>query len=83
MGGIEIRVLNENAEFGLIAPSEDVQSSMWINLYVDDIYRQCKAAEENDCVFISPLTEFPENNAINAVLRDKFGHIWVINQKMD
>ncbi|MCT4599127.1 MAG: VOC family protein [Vallitalea sp.] len=83
VGGTEIRVLNENEEIGLVAPSEDVPSSMWVNLFVDDINKQCKVAEDFGCVIISPVTQFPESNAINAVFRDKYGHIWVINQKMD
>ena len=83
VGDTEIRVLNENKEFGLVAPSEDVPSSMWINLFVDDINKQCKVAEDSGCVIISPVTEFPESNAINAVFRDIYGHIWVVNQKMN
>lgn len=83
VGGTEIRVLNENEEIGLVAPSEDVPSSIWVNLFVDDINEQCKVAEDSGCVIISPVTEFPESNAINAVFRDKYGHIWVVNQKMN
>lgn len=83
VGGTEIRVLDENKEIGLIAPSEGVPSSMWINLYVDDINKQCEVAEAVGCVIISPITEFPDNNAINAVFSDKYGHVWVVNQKMN
>ncbi len=83
IGGTQIRVLNENTDFGLIAPSEEVPSSMWINLYVDDIHKQCQIAEELGCFIISPVTEFAESNAINAVFRDQYGHIWIINQKMN
>lgn len=83
VGGTEIRILNENEEFGMVAPSEDVPSSMWVNLFVDDINKQCKVAKECGCVIISPVTKFPESNAINAVFRDKYGHIWVLNQKMN
>ena len=83
IGGTEIRVLDENKDVGLIAPSENTTSSMWINIYVDDINKQCKIAEDNECVIISPVTEFPDNNAINAVFKDKYGHIWILNQKMN
>lgn len=83
IGDTEIRVLNENEEFGMVAPSEGVPSSMWVNLYVDDINKQVKIAENTGCVIISPVTEFPGSKAINAVFKDKYGHIWVVNQKMD
>ena len=83
VGGTEIRVLNENEEFGMVAPTEGVPSSMWVNVYVDDINGQVKIAEDTGCVIISPVTEFPEQNAINAVFKDIYGHIWVVNQKMD
>lgn len=83
VGGTEIRVLNENDEIGFVAPSKDFPSSMWVNLFVDDINKQCKVAEDSGCAIISPVTEFPESNAKNAVFRDKYGHIWVINQKIN
>jgi PhnB protein len=83
IGGTEIRVLDENKEVGLIAPSQDVTNSMWINLFVDDIDKQCKVAEDSGCVIISPVTKFSESNAINAVFSDKYGHVWVVNQKMN
>lgn len=82
VGDTEIRVLNENKDYGLVAPTSESVSSMWINLYVNDIKEVCDNAIQNDCIFISPITEFPESNAINAVIKDKFNHVWVINQKM-
>ncbi len=83
VGGTEIRILNENEGFGLIAPSKDATSSMWVNLYVDDINKQCKVTEDSGCTIISPVTEFLESNAINAVFSDKYGHVWVVNQKIN
>lgn len=83
VGGARFRVLDENKDFGLVAPSEGVPSSVGVNFFVDDINKQVKTAEDADCVILSPVTEFPEQNAINAVFKDIFGHIWVINQKMD
>lgn len=83
IGNTERKVLNENRDYGLIATSEDSVSSMWINLYVEDINKQIQLAEDAECIIISPVTEFPENKAINAVFRDKYGHVWVINQIMN
>lgn len=81
IGGVEIRVLNENKDFGLIAPTKGTVSSMWVNLIVDDIEALIKRATELNSHIISPITKF-ENNAINAVFSDKYNHTWVINQKV-
>ena len=82
IGGVEIKVLNENKDYGLIAPTSESVSSMWINFIVDDIKAVCDKAVELECNIISPITEFPDSNAINAVFSDRYNHIWVINQKM-
>ena len=81
IGGVVIKVLNENKDYGLIAPSGP-GGSMWINLIVDDIKTVVDKAVELECNMISPITEFPEMNAINAVFSDRYNHVWVINQKM-
>ncbi|GAB5494129.1 MAG: hypothetical protein Phog2KO_43440 [Phototrophicaceae bacterium] len=83
VGGTPYRILDENKAFGMIAPAEGVPSSMWVNLFVDDINKQVKIAEDAGCAIFSPVTEFPEQNAINAVFMDIYGHMWIINQKMD
>ncbi len=82
IGGVEIRILNKNKEYGLIAPTSETVSSMWINLIVDDINEVCDKAVNLNCNIISPVTEFKEMNAINAVFSDKYNYTWVINQKM-
>ena len=82
IGGVEIKVLNENKDYGLIAPTSESVSSMWINLIVDDIQATVDKAVELECNLISPITEFPDSNAKNAVFSDRYNHIWVINQKM-
>lgn len=80
IGDTEIKVLDENKEYSLLAPTDESLSSMWINLYVDDINKQVQLAEKSDCLIISPVTEFNGGKAINAVFKDKYGHIWIINQ---
>lgn len=81
IAGTEIRVLDENQELGMVGPAEGVPSSMGINLFVDDIHAQAKIAEELGCITLSPITDF--GKAINTVLKDIFGHMWIINQNMD
>ncbi len=81
LAGTEIRVMNENKDFGLIAPTAQGTGSMWLNLIVDDIEKFFENAVSEGAFVISPVMEFPEIPAKNCVLADKFNHTWVINQK--
>ncbi len=82
IGGVEIRILNENKDYGLVAPTGETINTMWINLIVDDINEIFDKISELNCTVISPITQFKEMNAVNGVLKDKYNYIWVINQKM-
>lgn len=77
----EFRVLDENVDYGMVAPSEGVPASIGINLYVDDINEQAKIAEDLGCSILSPVQDF--GHAMNTVFKDIFGHIWIVNQDMD
>lgn len=81
LGGTEIRVLDENKEFGLIAPTEGGAGSIGLNLFVDDIDAFFNNVVQAGCKVLSPVQDFPEIPAKNAVFSDKFNHVWVINQK--
>ncbi len=79
----KIRILDENPDFGLIGPSDITPVSMGINLFVDDRYELAKTAEQLGCVFVMPITEYTEQNAINTVFKDIFSHTWVVNQMIN
>lgn len=81
LGDTEIRVLNENKEYGLIAPVQAGTGSVWLNLIVDDIEMFFDNAVKEGVTVISPIQDFPEIPAKNAVFSDKYNHTWVINQK--
>jgi len=55
--------------------------SVGINLFVDDIETFFNNAVKQGCKTLSPVQEFPEMPAKNAVFSDKFNHLWVVNQK--
>lgn len=74
------RILDENIDFGFVAPAIGIPASVGFNMFVNDIYRQADLAKSLGCVMLSPVTEFPEQNAINAVFTDVYGHTWVLNQ---
>jgi PhnB protein len=81
LAGVEIRDLDENKEIGLYAPTEGAVPSMGINLFVDNIDVFFNNAINEGCRILSPVQDFPENKAKNAVFSDKFNHIWVVNQQ--
>ncbi|GAA4897932.1 VOC family protein [Ferrimonas pelagia] len=81
LGGTEIRVLNENKDFGLFAPVEGTPASIGINLFVADIDAFFDNVVAMGCKVLSPVQEFPQIPAKNAVFSDQFNHIWVVNQQ--
>ncbi len=80
LGDVDVRVLDENKEMGMLAPSQVGGQSIGINLFVEDIDSFFNNAIEQGCGVLSPVTEFPEIPAKNAVFSDKFNHLWVVNQ---
>ncbi|MDC1105092.1 VOC family protein [Prolixibacteraceae bacterium] len=81
LGGVEFRVLDENKELGMFAPEQVGAIALGVNMFVDDIELFLDNAIKEGCKVISPLQEFPDIPAKNAVFADKFNHIWVVNQQ--
>ena len=81
LGGVEIRVLDENKNLGMIAPAQVGTQSIGINLFVEDIDGFFNNAIKEGCNILSTVQEFPDIPAKNAVFSDKFNHLWVVNQK--
>lgn len=81
LAGVEIRVLDENKDLGMIAPAQVGTQSIGINLFVDDIDVFFNNAIKEGCKVLSHVNEFPEVPAKNAVFSDKFNHLWVVNQQ--
>lgn len=81
LGGVEVRVLDENKDMGMIAPAQVGGQSVGINLFVDNIDAFFNNAVKQGCTVLSPVKEFPEIPTKNAVFADKFNHLWVVNQK--
>ncbi len=81
LGNVEVRILDENKDLGLFAPVKIGASSIGINLFVNNIDVFFNNAIKNGCTIVSPIQEFPNIPAKNAVFSDEFNHLWVINQK--
>lgn len=81
LGGVDVRLLDENKDLGLIAPAQMGGQPIGINLFVDDIDAFFDNAINEGCSVVSPVQDFPEIPARNAVFADRFNHLWVVNQK--
>lgn len=77
-----IQILNENKDYGLIAPTDSSVQSMWLNVIVSEIEDVVKRAKNNGSIIISDITTFKEAGMKNAVIKDKYNHVWVINQRL-
>lgn len=78
--GLNIHMLDENAEVGLTAPIEGQMLPMWINVTVPDIKETFSKATEAGCVEIQPITEMADFGVSNAVFLDPFGYQWMLHQ---
>ena len=78
--GTRFHLLDENQEYGLLAPKEGERKPMWLNVLVPDIMAVFGKAVEYGCAEIQPITEMPEMGASNAIISDPFGYMWMLHQ---
>lgn len=78
--GVRFHMLDENLEFGLIAPSTKTPNSMWFNVLVPDIRETFKKAMEAGCTSVQDITEIPDFGGSNAIFSDGFGYVWMLHQ---
>ena len=78
--GARFHLLDENPEFGLIAPGKDAPQTMWMNVMVPDIRRTHEAAQAAGCREVQAVTEIPQMGVINSVFTDPFGYMWMLHQ---
>ncbi|MCL2854367.1 MAG: VOC family protein [Defluviitaleaceae bacterium] len=78
--GSRIHMLDENPQHMLIAPKAGDPCSMWINVAVPDINANWKAAMDNGCQQVVPITEMPAMGLKNAMFSDPFGYMWMLHQ---
>ena len=57
--GVRFHMLDENPEFGLIAPQPDNPISVWFNIAVPDIRETFSKAINAGCTEVQPVTEMP------------------------
>lgn len=78
--GARFHMLDETAEFGLVAPQPDASRSFWFNVLVPDIKQVYDVALGAGCTEIQPVTEMESYGASNAIFKDSFGYVWMLHQ---
>ena len=78
--GTRIHLLDENPEYQLIAPKEGDNTSIWINVMVENIRSAYKKALDNGGTKIQEVVEQRELLISNAIFKDPSGHIWMLHQ---
>lgn len=80
MYGVRFHLLDENAEYQMMAPKPDDPKPVWMNVLVPDIRATFAKAIGSGCTEIQPVTEMKEMGGINAIFADPFGHMWLLHE---
>ena len=75
-------MLDENPEGMLIAPKEGQDTSLWFNLYVDDIKKIFDKAEAAGFSTIIPIQEVMDHRLKTSMQKDPWGYVWQLHQKL-
>ena len=78
--GTRFHMLDENPEFGLVAPKPGDPKSIWFNIMVPDIAATYAKAHAAGCTEIQAVTELPDFGVSNAIFSDSFGTVWMLHQ---
>ncbi|MGC4020025.1 MAG: VOC family protein [Muricomes sp.] len=78
--GVRFHMLDENPEFGLIAPKPEMPQSFWFNVIVPNIEKVYNAALQAGCSEIQPITQIESHGVSNAIFTDTFGYVWMLHQ---
>jgi len=78
--GVRFHMLDENPEYGLVAPTADKPNTIWFNILVPDIKETYKRALDNGCTEVQGITEMEEFGVSNAIFVDPFGYMWMLHQ---
>ena len=78
VGGVSLRLIDENADFGCSPSKEDETSSIWLEIEVEDAESTLKKASIHGAKVEQELSEFM--GTLNAQITDPYGYVWTINQ---
>ncbi len=77
---VRFHMLDENAEFQLIAPKPDDPKPVWFNIVVPDINKVHENAMLAGCTQVQAVTELGEFGISNSMFTDPFGYLWMLHQ---
>lgn len=80
LSGMQIHLLDANSQYQLFSPSSDSQTTMWVNITVDNIQNVWNKALETGWQEIMPLTYMEKMGISNACIKDNFGYVWMLHQ---
>lgn len=78
--GVRFHMLDENAEFMLVAPKEGDAKTTWWNVLVPDIAAVHAKAMAAGCAEIQAVTEMAAYGVSNSMFTDPFGYVWMLHQ---
>ena len=78
--GVRFHMLDENPEFGLVAPTQEDPKTIWFNVTVPNIKETYQKAMNLGLTEIQPVTELPDYGVSNAIFMDTFGYVWMLHQ---
>ena len=78
--GVHFHMLDENQEFGMLAPDPDQHQAISFNVTVPDINETYAKAMNSGCTELQPVTDMPEYGVSNAMFSDPFGYLWMLHQ---
>ncbi|MDR1537004.1 MAG: VOC family protein [Clostridiales bacterium] len=81
--GIQFHLLDENPDYGMIAPKDCDSKPFGMNVTVPDISAVHNSAMENGFAEIKPITEMPGMGLLNCVLTGLYGFPWAVHQVKD
>lgn len=77
--GSRFHMLDENAEYGMIAPTEDQTLPMWFNVVVPNIQSTWEKAMSVGCKEIMPLTTMDDMGITHSMFLDHHGYTWMLH----
>ncbi len=75
-----LHMLDENKDFGLVAPGEEGVKFMWFNIMVEDIKEVHDKAIKENFIEIQEITKLEDFGVSNSVIKDPFGYMWMIHE---
>ena len=78
--GMYFHLLDENPDYGMIAPAVGMMPTFWINVTVPDILKTFQSAIEAGCKEIQAITKMPDHGLSNAMFSDMYGYVWLLHQ---